>query len=212
MTPLEKRWQSAFDGLPLIAILRGLETTDAIAVGTTLAESGFRIIEVPLNSPNAFESVRLLGKALGSDVVVGTGTVLSAEDVEMSMQAGGSLIVAPNLDLEVASAARQHDAIYCPGVATPSEAFSALGAGAHALKFFPAEAIPPNVVKAMRAVLPPTCCVLPVGGITPTNMQPYLDAGANGFGIGSALFKPGKSLTELREDATQFVQAFPPKH
>lgn len=191
--------------LPLVAILRGLESSEAIAVGTTLVEAGFRIIEVPLNSPDAFESVRLLANSVGNDAIIGTGTVLQSEDVELTVHSGGKLIVAPNFDKAVAAEAIRNNALYCPGVATPTEAFGALQAGAHALKLFPAEAIAPSAVTAMRAVLPTACQLLPVGGITPDNMPDYMAAGANGFGIGSALFKPGKTLSDLRTDAERFV-------
>lgn len=205
-TDLVQRWQTSMDTLPLIAILRGLTPSEALDVGSVLIESGFRLLEVPLNSPDPFHSIELLAREFGTRAIIGAGTVLESGDVTRTVNAGGNLIIAPNLDLHVAATAVEKKTLYCPGIATPSEAFTALNAGATAVKLFPAELITPVVVKAMRAVLPPESCLLPVGGITPENMKPYEDAGANGFGIGSALYKSGKSLGEMKRDADQFVQ------
>lgn len=207
-TELVERWQTALDELPLIAILRGLSAAEAVDVGSVLFNCGFRLLEVPLNSPDPFRSVELLSQEFANRAIIGTGTVLNPLDVAQSVAAGAELIIAPNLDLDVAKAAEDANSIYCPGVATPSEAFAALKAGADALKLFPAEMLTPTVLKALRAVLPTQCCLLPVGGITPDAMQHYLRAGANGFGIGSALYKPGKSLSALQHDAEQFVASF----
>jgi len=194
--------------LPLIAILRGLKPENAEAVGYILVEAGFRIIEVPLNSPDPFRSIQILANAMPKNVLVGAGTVLDPQQVHGVRDMGGRLIVMPHADLEVIRLAKEQDLFCTPGVATPTEAFAALKAGADAIKIFPAEAIPPAVVKAWRAVLPKETIVLPVGGIKPDNMKPYLDAGANGFGLGSALFTPSMSVEEIRRNARAFATAW----
>lgn len=199
-------WQQRFAALPLVAILRGLAPDDAIATAEVLIDAGFGIIEVPLNSPQPLDSIAAISSAFPG-VMVGAGTVLSAGDARDTIAAGGKLIVAPNLAEGVASEAARHDVAYVPGVATPSEAFNALALGAVALKLFPAELIAPNVVKSMRAVLPQQTQLLPVGGIAPDVVGAYLKAGANGFGLGSALFHPDKSLDDIRASAQAFVAA-----
>jgi 2-dehydro-3-deoxyphosphogalactonate aldolase len=198
--------------LPLIAILRGLKPENAEAVGHALVEAGFRIIEVPLNSPEPFRSIEILAKTMPNNVLVGAGTVLNIEQVDGIRDVGGKLIVMPHADLEVIRRAKEHSLVCTPGVATPTEAFAALKAGADAVKIFPAEAIPPAVVKAWRAVLPKDALVLPVGGIKPDNMKPYVDAGANGFGLGSALFTPAMSVEEIGRNARDFAAAWQNLH
>lgn len=207
MTSLAERWQRCIEKMPLVAILRGITPEEVVPVGKALVESGFSIIEVPLNSPQPYESIGKLVDQFGGSIIVGAGTVLCADDVSKTIDAGGSLVVAPNLNESVATSAVDAGAIYCPGVATPTEAFKALEFGAQALKLFPAEMITPTVVKAMRAVLPQDLDLLAVGGITPVNMPPYLKAGCTGFGIGSALYKPGKSIAEIELSAVEFVTA-----
>ncbi|MDX1540042.1 MAG: 2-dehydro-3-deoxy-6-phosphogalactonate aldolase [Geminicoccaceae bacterium] len=197
----------ALDPLPLIAILRGLEPANAFSVGAALYESGFRIIEVPLNSPEPFESIRTLVEGFGRTCWIGAGTVLKPEDVTRVKEAGGTLVVMPHSDPVVIEAAKREGLLALPGAATPSEAFRALGAGADAIKMFPAEALPPEVVKAWRAVLPPEVPLLPVGGITPDKIEPYLRAGAGGFGLGSALFRPGIDNGTLAARARAFERA-----
>lgn len=194
--------------LPLIAILRGLKPDNAEAVGHVLVEAGFRIIEVPLNSPEPFRSIGILAKTMPRNVLVGAGTVLDPEQVNGIRDVGGRLIVMPHADLDVIRRAKEQDLICTPGVATPTEAFAALKAGADAIKIFPAEAVPPAVVKAWRAVLPKDALVVPVGGIKPDTMKPYLDAGANGFGLGSALFTPTMSVEEISRNARDFAAAW----
>jgi 2-dehydro-3-deoxyphosphogalactonate aldolase len=194
--------------LPLIAILRGLKPENAEAVGHALVEAGFRIIEVPLNSPEPFRSIEILAKTMPRNVLVGAGTVLDPEQVNGIRDVGGRLIVMPHADLDVIRRAKQQDLICTPGVATPTEAFAALKAGADAIKIFPAEAVPPAVVKAWRAVLPKDALVVPVGGIKPDTMKPYVDAGANGFGLGSALFTPGMPVEEIGRNARSFAAAW----
>jgi len=200
--------QDYLTDLPLIAILRGLEPNKAEAVGLSLVEAGFRIIEVPLNSPDPFRSIEILAKTMPANVLVGAGTVLEPDQVVGVHDVGGKLIVMPHADLDVIRAAKKSRLVCTPGVATPTEAFAALKAGADAIKIFPAEAIPPAVVKAWRAVLPKDTLVLPVGGIKPDNMKPYLDAGANGFGLGSALFTPAMTVEDISRRARDFAQAW----
>ncbi|NII12200.1 2-dehydro-3-deoxy-6-phosphogalactonate aldolase [Oleiagrimonas sp. C23AA] len=191
--------------LPLVAILRGLEPTQAVEVGRAIAEAGFRVLEVPMNSPQPLESIRALQDALGNTCLIGAGTVLNTQAVDDVANAGGRLIVMPHADTEVIHAAKARG-LYCvPGVATPTEAFAALAAGADALKAFPAEQISPAILRAWRAVLPKTTPILPVGGISPTNMDVYVAAGAAGFGIGSALFKPGRPTPDIAQAARDFA-------
>ncbi|MGI9488380.1 MAG: 2-dehydro-3-deoxy-6-phosphogalactonate aldolase [Geminicoccaceae bacterium] len=197
----------ALDRLPLVAILRGLQPARAIEVGEMLVDVGFRVIEVPLNSPQPLQSIERLATAFGDRAIIGAGTVLKSADISAVASAGGRLIVMPHADC---SLIRQvdHLGLFCiPGVATPTEAFAALKAGADALKMFPAEAMPPAVVKAWRAVIRPPIRLLPVGGITPESMVAYFEAGASGFGLGSALFKPDLSLSTLSVNAEAFVDA-----
>jgi 2-dehydro-3-deoxyphosphogalactonate aldolase len=194
--------------LPLIAILRGITPDEAVPVGLALAEAGFRIIEVPLNSPQPLRSIELLARALGDRCLVGAGTVLGAAQVDAVARAGGRLIVMPHGDPAVIRAAKARDLWCAPGIATPSEAFAALAAGADALKLFPAELLQPPVLKALRAVFPAGTLFLPVGGITPQNLGPYVAAGAAGFGLGSALYKAGMEPARVQANARAFVQAW----
>jgi 2-dehydro-3-deoxyphosphogalactonate aldolase len=194
--------------LPLVAILRGIEPGEAVAVGRALTAAGFRAIEVPLNSPQPRESIRALAGALGERALIGAGTVLDPADVARIAAAGGRLIVMPHADHAVIRAAKAQGLLCVPGVATPTEAFGALAAGADALKLFPAEELPPGVVKAWRAVLPGDVWLLPVGGITPHGMAAYLAAGANGFGLGSALYQPGLSAATVGARAQSFAAAY----
>jgi len=197
--------------LPLIAILRGLTPAEAPAVGQALVDSGFALIEVPLNSPDPLHSIAALAQQQ-PQALIGAGTVLNAQQVKDVHAAGGRLIVSPNFNPAVVAQALALGMVALPGVATPSEAFAALDAGAHGLKLFPAEMISPATVKALRAVLPKEVGLMPVGGITPDNMAPYLAAGANGFGLGSALYAPGRSAAQVAAQATAFVQAFRQAH
>jgi 2-dehydro-3-deoxyphosphogalactonate aldolase len=194
------------EDLPLIAILRGIRPQEVPAAADALTGAGFRIIEIPLNSPEPLESLRHLAGRTG--LLAGAGTVLSPAEVEAVAAAGGRLMVAPNADREVIAAAKRLGMVALPGVATPTEAFAALAAGADGLKMFPAEILPPKAVKAWRAVLPASIALLPVGGITPESMADYLAAGANGFGLGSALYKPGMSAAELGQRAKAFAEAY----
>jgi 2-dehydro-3-deoxyphosphogalactonate aldolase len=193
--------------LPLIAILRGLTPQEAPAIGQALVQSGFAIIEVPLNSPEPLRSIAALTQQC-PHTLIGAGTVLHAQQVKEVHAAGGRLVVAPNFNPAVVAQALALNMVVLPGVATPTEAFAALDAGAHGLKLFPAEMISPATVKALRAVLPKTTALMPVGGITPDNMAAYRLAGASGFGLGSALYAPGRSAQEVQQQAQAFVHAF----
>jgi 2-dehydro-3-deoxyphosphogalactonate aldolase len=199
--------RQALAELPLVAILRGLEPQNALIIGEILIDAGFRIIEVPLNSPRPFHSIERLARTNGSHALIGAGTVLQPTDVARVCDAGGRLIVMPHSDPRIIGEAKAGELICLPGVATPTEGFAALAAGADGLKLFPAEAIPPAVVKAWRAVFPLETLLLPVGGITPERMADYRAAGASGFGLGSALFHPGLTTPEVRTRASAFVSA-----
>jgi 2-dehydro-3-deoxyphosphogalactonate aldolase len=205
-SPFDK-FSGALRHLPLVAILRGLTPAEAPSVGDAIVEAGFRLLEVPLNSPQPLDSIALLRQRF-PEALVGAGTVLSAQQVREVHAAGGELIVAPNFNAEVIAEAARLGLVSLPGVMTPTEAFGALAAGATGLKLFPAELASPSVVKALLAVLPKGTPLMPVGGITPDNMDAWRAAGSAGFGIGSALYKPGKSADAVREDALRFVAAF----
>lgn len=192
---------------PLVAILRGVRPDEVEAIGAVLLDAGIRIIEVPLNSPDPFESItRLSGLAAGR-ALVGAGTVLDPDAVARVAAAGGQLVVSPNTDPAVIAASVAAGLVSLPGFFTPSEAFAALAAGAHGLKLFPAEAATPAVLKALRAVLPPTVPVLAVGGITAEGMSAWTAAGASGFGLGSGLYKPGMAAAAVGEAARRYVAA-----
>ena len=206
MTPHDK-FIGAMREQPLVAILRGLTPAEAGAIGDAIVEPGFRLLEVPLNSPEPLNSIALL-RARFPDALVGAGTVLNPRQVRDVHAAGGQLVVSPNFNAEVVREAARLGMVCLPGVFTPTEAFGALEAGATGLKLFPAELASPAVVKALLAVLPRGTPLMPVGGITPHNMAEWRAAGAAGFGIGSALYKPGKSRTAVREDAMKFIAAY----
>lgn len=208
MTPSsQQRFAVACAELPLVAILRGVRPDEAVSIGSVLVEAGWRMIEVPLNSPDPLLSIAALADAF-PDALIGAGTVLSASAVRDVHAAGAELVVAPNFDRDVVAEAVELGIAALPGVLSASEAFAALAAGAVGLKLFPAEMIPPFAVKALRAVLDPATVVLPVGGISLANMQAYRDAGANGFGIGSSLYKPGMSAEAVGESARRWADAW----
>lgn len=192
----------------LVAILRGLRPQEAEAIGTVLYDAGIRVIEVPLNSPQPYDSIRLLRSLLPADCLIGAGTVLTPEQVNQVKDAGGQVIVMPHSDPTVLRAAKAAGLFLSPGVATPTEAFAALAEGADVLKMFPAEQMGPAVVKAWLAVLPAGTVLLPVGGITPDNMAPFISAGVKGFGLGSGLFKPGMSAAQVGASAEAYVAAW----
>ena len=203
-----KRW-------PLVAILRGIKPAEVLDIGAVLVETGFCIIEVPLNSPEPLASIIRLSKRFGDNVLIGAGTVMDREQVQKVADAGGRIIVMPHADERIVEAARQRNLYAVPGFASATEGIRMIEAGADAIKLFPAEANPPKVLKALRAVLPKEMPVLPVGGITANNMmKEYWDAGADGFGLGSALYKPGDTAERVAQSATEFrvaLQALPKK-
>ena len=205
-TPLV-RFQAALRELPLIAILRGLTPAEAPAIGDVLVDAGFRLLEVPLNSPSPLDSIALLRKRF-PQVLVGAGTVLTAPEVGEVASAGGELVVAPNFDREVVVETVRRGMVSVPGIMTPTEAFAALAAGAHGLKLFPAELASPAVVKAMLAVVPRETPLLPVGGIGAGNLREWRAAGAAGFGLGSSLYRPGDDAATVRAKASAIVAAY----
>jgi 2-dehydro-3-deoxyphosphogalactonate aldolase len=206
MTPSEM-FDRYFSQCPLVAIIRGVTPDEAPAIARALFDAGIRIIEVPLNSPDPLESIRRITEALGEEALIGAGTVLRADDVQRVREAGGRLVVSPNTNAEVIAATVALGMVSSPGFYTPSEAFAALAAGAHALKLFPAEAASPKVVRSLRAVLPPDVPLLVVGGVTPETMAQWTEAGADGFGLGGGLYKPGQSVEETLEKARAYVAA-----
>ena len=201
-------FESAFAACPLVAILRGLTPEEAPAIGDALADAGFTLIEVPLNSPQPLESIGILASRLGDRALIGAGTVLTVPQVEGVAKAGGRFIVSPNTNADVIAATRAQGMDGLPGYFTASEAFAALEAGASALKLFPADAVDPAMLKAHRAVLPKNTRVLAVGGINADTMTPWLEAGADGFGLGSNLYKAGKSAGAVADDARAIISAW----
>jgi len=199
--------RAALTQCSIVAILRGVKPDEIDAVGDALVEAGVTVIEVPLNSPQPFESIKRLAERHGHHALVGAGTVLEVADVARVKEAGGQLVVAPNFDADVVRAAGAAGLASLPGVMTPSEGFAALKAGADGLKLFPAEIIPPAVFKAWRAVFAPDTLLLAVGGVGVENIRSYAEAGASGYGIGSALYKPGRSATEIGKLARALVAA-----
>lgn len=200
-------FQDALQACNLVAILRGITPDEAEPIGEALIEAGWRIIEVPLNSPEPLKSIEKLQKRFGDRALIGAGTVLTTAQVADVASTGATVIISPNANLSVIEASVSRGMISLPGVATPSEAFAAIGAGANGIKAFPAEAIPPMVIKAWRAVLPKDMPVLAVGGITPDNMKSFIDAGTNGFGIGGSLYKPGDDVASVAAKAKLFIEA-----
>lgn len=209
MTPVDQ-FRAALGECPLVAILRGVRPEEAEAIGDVLFESGIRIIEVPLNSPDPLDSIGRLARRFGSRAVIGAGTVLNVDQVAAVRDVGGALIVSPSTNIAVIAATVAAGMVSCPGYFTPSEAFAAIDAGAHALKLFPAEALTPAVVKAQRAVLPRDLPVLVVGGVKPEALAPWLAAGADGFGLGSGVYVPGQSPGETRAKALAYRAALNP--
>lgn len=205
---LSNTFQQTLAQTGLIAILRGVRPDEALAIGQVLYDAGFRLIEVPLNSPDPLRSIRALRDGLPEDVLIGAGTVLEADACALVAQAGGQLIVMPHGDAAVIRAAKQAGLACAPGVATPTEAYAALASGADVLKMFPAETLGPTGLKAWRAVLTPPLAIVPVGGIVPESLAAYVAAGASGFGLGSALYRPGDAPASVARQAVAFVEAW----
>ena len=196
------------DRLPLIAILRGIRPSEVEAIGRVLVEVGIEIIEVPLNSPDPFESVRILAESLDEKVLIGGGTVLTEEQARMVHDAGGELVVAPNTDKAVINEALKSGMTPMPGFSTATEAFCAIAAGATQLKLFPAKTCGVDHVRALRAVLPESVAIFAVGGVNATAMGEWVSAGVAGFGIGGDLYQPGDSAEKVRESAIRIVSEF----
>lgn len=196
-----------FSECPLIAIIRGVTPADAEVTARAIYDGGIRIIEVPLNSPEPLESIRIIAETLGDRALVGAGTVLDAADVPRVAHAGGRLIVSPNTNTAVIEATVAAGMVSSPGYFTPSEAFTAIRAGAHVIKLFPAEAASPAVVKSQKAVLPKDIPLVVVGGVTPEAVSGWMEAGADGFGLGGGLYKPGQDPQTTLEKARGFVSA-----
>lgn len=201
-------FREAFAALPLVAILRGVKPEEVEVIAGTLYAEGFRLIEVPLNSPQPLESIARLATSMPTDALIGAGTVLSVEAASSVEAAGGKLMVMPHADVAVIRHAKSRGLFCVPGAATPTEALACVAAGADAVKLFPAELITPPGLKAMRAVLPKDLALLPVGGITPEGMASYRAAGAAGFGLGGALYAPGMDAAEVGRRARAFVNAW----
>lgn len=204
---LASQFRDCLERCPLIAILRGMKPEEAPWVLEILLSAKFRILEVPLNSPRPFESLAYLVRHAPSGVLIGAGTVLTEADVDEVAATGAKLMIAPNCAPPVIGAARARKLITLPGVATPTEAFLALSAGADGLKMFPGELLPPAAVKAWRAVLPKGTLLIPTGGVAADNIAAYRAAGADGFGIGSALYRPGMSQADLAQRAAALAAA-----
>jgi 2-dehydro-3-deoxyphosphogalactonate aldolase len=196
-----------FDQCPLIAIIRGVTPGEAVEIAHALFEGGIRIVEVPLNSPDPLASISAIANSLGDSALVGAGTVLTPDDVRRVSDSGGGIVVSPNMNPAVIRATVEAGMVSSPGIFTPSEAFAALDAGAHTLKLFPAEGASPRVMKSMRAVLPKAVPFLVVGGVTPESVPGWMDAGADGFGLGGGLYKPGQSPQETLGKARAYVEA-----
>jgi 2-dehydro-3-deoxyphosphogalactonate aldolase len=207
MTDPASRFAEAFAACPLVAILRGITPAECEAVGDALVDAGFTLLEVPLNSPDPLVSIASMAARYRGRAMVGAGTVLTPEAVAAVADAGGELIISPNTNTDVIRASVARGLVSLPGYFTPSEAFAALAAGAHALKLFPADGATPAFLKAQRAVLPRDTKVLAVGGIAPDTMAPWHAAGADGFGIGSSLYRAGKPAADVARDAAAFISA-----
>jgi 2-dehydro-3-deoxyphosphogalactonate aldolase len=209
---LKAQWEDALATVPLVAILRGLRPSEALGVGEMLIRAGFKVLEVPLNSPDPFDSIQAMAEAFKGRAIVGAGTVLSVPEVERLARAGGQICISPNANPDVIRAAKAAGLISFPAFFTATEAFAAIDAGADALKLFPAELAGPKGLKALKAVLPRAMPVFPVGGITADNMDTYLEVGAKGFGIGTSVFKPGDTAEIVFRKAKAFTDAWTALH
>ncbi|MCO4319409.1 2-dehydro-3-deoxy-6-phosphogalactonate aldolase [Phyllobacterium sp. 21LDTY02-6] len=192
----------------LIAILRGVRPDEVVAIGEQLVEAGIEIIEVPLNSPEPFRSIEQLAKSMPASVLVGAGTVLEPADVARLNDSGGRLVISPNVDRAVLEAAGKAGMVTMPGIFTPTEAFSALKAGASGLKFFPASVLGPDGLKAISAVLPKGTVIGAVGGVDETSFAAYAKIGVRTFGLGSSLYKPGATAAAVGERARTSVASY----
>ena len=202
------RWEHVLSTRPLVAILRGLRPEEAAEIGEALISAGILCAEVPLNSPNAPESIAILKRTHGNKLMVGAGTVLAVQEVAIVAACGAELVVSPNTNPAVIAATKAAGLLSVPGFATPSEAFAAIEAGADALKAFPTDLVSPAVLRALKEVLPANMPVIPVGGVTIEKIGEYRKAGAAGFGIGSAIYRRGNDAASVAKKARDFVEAF----
>lgn len=202
------RFASAFSEIPLIAILRGISPDEVGEIGSALVSAGFRLIEVPLTSPDPFDSIGRLVRRVGETAVIGAGTVRTEAQLRQLLDVGGSLVVTPHADVRLISSAASLGLATVPGVATPTEAFAVIDAGANAVKVFPASAVPPTSLRAWRTVIPADIALCPTGGVAPEQMAEYVSAGAGGFGIGTVLYQPGFSAHDVRERARAYIDAW----
>ncbi|WP_282167603.1 2-dehydro-3-deoxy-6-phosphogalactonate aldolase [Shewanella japonica] len=198
----------ALKELPLVAILRGVTPEEVIAIADVLVAAGYRVIEVPLNSPNPYESIKRLSEKYGDSVVIGAGTVVSKEQVDLVKEAGGRIIISPHADIDIIQYSKKLSLYSVPGFLNPTEAYAAINAGADSLKLFPADTVGPKGLKAMSVVLPKEMPILPVGGVSPSTMKAFLDAGASGFGLGSGLYKAGMSVEQTKQNALSYVEGY----
>lgn len=198
----------ATQNMPLVAIIRGITPDQVLEVATAIKDAGFSIIEVPLNSPDPYKSIKLMADAFGDEILVGAGTVTSVEHVDKVQQAGGRLIVSPNINVDVIKRTKQLGLYSVPGFYTPSEAFTAIDAGADALKMFPADTLGTKGLKAMSVVIPKHIPIFAVGGVNAGNMHEYLAVGAAGFGLGSGVYKAGMSAQDAHNNAKAYVKAY----
>ncbi|WP_086932557.1 2-dehydro-3-deoxy-6-phosphogalactonate aldolase [Agarilytica rhodophyticola] len=198
----------AIEELPLIAILRGVTPERVLDVATVIKDAGFTIIEVPLNSPKPYESISLLNKYMGEEILIGAGTVLTYEEVDKVHLSGGKIVISPNTNEQVIRYTKKLSLYSLPGFYTPTEAFKAIYAGADSLKMFPADILGPKAIKAVKAILPPTMPIFPVGGVAPAQMGEFIAAGANGFGLGSGLFSPEMNLEQVKLNASTYIAAY----
>ncbi|WP_225442224.1 2-dehydro-3-deoxy-6-phosphogalactonate aldolase [Shewanella sp. WPAGA9] len=198
----------ALKELPLVAILRGVTPEEVIAIADVLVAAGYRVIEVPLNSPNPYESIKRLSEKYGDSVVIGAGTVVSKEQVDLVKEAGGRIIISPHADIDIIQYSKKLSLYSVPGFLNPTEAYAAINAGADSLKLFPADTVGPKGLKAMSVVLPKEMPILPVGGVSPSTMKAFLDAGASGFGLGSGLYNAGMSVEQTKQNALSYVEGY----
>jgi 2-dehydro-3-deoxyphosphogalactonate aldolase len=204
---LPNRFAAAIAAMPIVAILRGVTPDEVVSVAQAIFDAGVRVIEVPLNSPDPLQSIAKVAAHFGDRAIIGAGTVLTVDDVARCKAAGAQIIVSPNMNPNVIRATVAADMISAPGCLTPTEAFAALDAGAHAVKLFPGELISAAAVKAMRTVLPREAIILVVGGVSANMISDYREAGANGFGIGGGIYRPGISPEQAGASAAAFVAA-----
>ncbi|MBE2895922.1 2-dehydro-3-deoxy-6-phosphogalactonate aldolase [Pasteurellaceae bacterium HPA106] len=204
---MQNKFELCLSTCPIIAILRGVTPQECIDVGNLLYQAGIRIIEVPLNSPSPFESIKLLKNHFKEKAIIGAGTVLSVKDVIALHEIDAEIVIAPNLDIDVGLKTKQLGMLWLPGVITPSEGFTALKYGADGLKLFPSEMISPFVIKAWKSVFPKNTKLIPVGGVNAENSKAFMQSGACALGIGGNIFKAGDTLDEIQTKTQRLIES-----